>query len=115
MKREFKNITIGIKKVGADDLQQYVIKDLNSYNKVIKEWNFEHNLFDGYYEVKIINYGYTGVLVDSDLYDFLLLCEEYQNIQPQEILNLLMWDTAKDVNEYLRTEEIFDNWWNGID
>ena len=101
MKREFKNITIAIINQRTHDFNCYDITDLDSYKESIRTWKEIYNSFGDEYEIQIIDCDYSGNLEDFDLYDFLLLCEKYQDVQPQEIMYLLTVCRANEVIEIL--------------
>lgn len=89
MKRDFKEIMLLIKDMETGEFVHYDLKTLQDYKECIITFKAEFNCCDDNIYIEIIDNAYNGVLQDSDLEKFLILCDEFKEVQPQNIIDML--------------------------
>ena len=96
-----KDIAISITDYKTRDYMFYDINNLSDYLYSIKEFINDFSSVNGGFKVQIMEHGYLGELKDNDLDYFLVLCEEFKEVEPQEIIYLLMFNSFMEVRRIL--------------
>ena len=96
-----KDIAISITDYKTRYYMFYDINNLSDYLDSIKEFINDFSSVNGGYKVQIMEHDYSGELKDNDLDYFLVLCEEFKEVEPQEIIYLLMFNSFMEVRRIL--------------
>lgn len=96
-----KDIAISITDYKTRDYMFYDINNLSDYLDSIKEFINDFSSVNGGFKVQIMEHDYLGELKDNDLDYFLVLCEEFKEVEPQEIIYLLMFNSFMEVRRIL--------------
>ena len=101
MERDFKGIMLLIKDMETGEFVHYDLKNLQDYKNNITTFKAEFGSCDDNIYMEIIENEYNGVLQERNLEEFLILCDEFKEVQPQYIIDILQNYSILEVRELL--------------